>query len=572
MRRLIAAAGIAAALAGCSSATADHGVSVEVDRSPFRISIVRDGKPVVREDEHARLRYQLASTGDQHSLTKVTASRGGVYQVATDEPGRTATVTVSPAASGVRIAVRLHPETDVQAVYDAFEAGSDEHFLGGGEQGSSVDLRGQVIPIKVAYACSYAPIPFFASSAGWGLRLASRNIAGLAFPGSPGGSGCSSSATGAPRCAFPALTDRTEVCLLGARLDEELYVGTIPRVLADYEAATGRPAVPPESELALIKWRDVNAGPTDVLEDVTRLQAARIPLGWVLLDNPWESCNGTLSFDRGRFPDPAGLIREVHARRVRFMLWVSPKATCAQGYPPGSTLGPPDAPVLDLRKPAVVAELRARIRRLVALGVNGVKGDRGDEVDLQSVSASLDNEYPLLFARAVARRAPARVGRDLPRGHGRVAAGAAGAVGRRPARGVRRAAARDRRGPDRRDERLPDLGLGRRRLQRQRPAADGGAVRALGAARGGLARARGRRARGRTRPRGSSAPSRWARSGMRPCCTTSSRRSSPRFCGAASRCCVRSPTATRATSTPGPRRTSCSSGRICWPRPLSTRA
>ncbi len=75
-------------------------------------------------------------------------------------------------------------------------------------------------------------------------------------------------------------------------------------------------------------------------------------------------------------------------------------------------LGPSDAPVLDLRKPAVVAELRARIRRLVALGVDGVKGDRGDEVDLQSVSASLDNEYPLLFARAV-------VG-ALPRGSGAI--------------------------------------------------------------------------------------------------------------------------------------------------------
>jgi len=404
MRRLIAAAFLAAAITGCGSATARHGLALEVDRSPFRLTIVRDGKTVVAEDKGARLRYQLRSGGEQHSLKNVTSSKGGVYQVATDEPGRTATVTVARTRSGWRIGVRLHPESGVQQVYDAFGAQSDEHFLGGGERGGVVDLRGQILPVEVADACSYAPVPFFASSAGWGLRLASENVSALAFPGSPGGGGCAAGSE--PQCAFPALSDRTEVCVQGARLDEDLYVGSIPQVLTDYEADAGRPAVPPASELALIKWRDVVSGPADVLDDVARLQAAGIPLGWVLLDNPWEACNGELTFDPARIPDPAGLIRQVHSRGVRFMLWVSPKATCARGYPPSSTIGPADAPILDLRRAPVVAELQARLRRLFALGVDGVKGDRGDEVDLQQLSDSLDNEYPLLYARAVVGAMP----------------------------------------------------------------------------------------------------------------------------------------------------------------------
>ncbi len=259
--------------------------------------------------------------------------------------------------------------------------------------------RGRSCPVEVYDECSYAPVPYFASSAGWGLRLVSENLAALAFPGSAGGSGCSSGA--APVCSFPPLSGRAEVCVQGAVLDEELYVGSLQRVLSDYEADTGKPLVPPPSELELIKWRDVVTGPGQVLEDIQRLQAARIPIGWVELDNPWEPCNGELSFDLTRIPDPARLIAQVHALGVRFMLWISPKATCAGGYPAGGLLGPPSDRILDLRDPAVRVVFEARLRRLFALGVDGVKADRGDEVDLEGVSPSLTNSYPLLYLRAV---------------------------------------------------------------------------------------------------------------------------------------------------------------------------
>ncbi len=310
MGRLIAAAGIALVLAGCGSAAKPPpGLSLRVDRSPFRLTVLRDGKTVVAEDPGARLRY-LLQDNSPHALTKVISSSGNVYRVATDEPGRTATVTVGHTSHGFSIGVQLHPATGVREVFDAFEASPDEHFLGGGERGQTVDLRGQILPVKVSVACSYAPIPFFSSSAGWGLRIASQNVSALAFPGSTGGSGCQSGPESL--CSFPPLAELTEVCVQGARLDEDIYVGSLAQTLADYEAVTGHPVVPPRSELELIKWRDEVDGPSQVIEDVTRLQAAKIPIGWVLLDNPWETCNGTLTFDRRLIPDPAALIRRVH--------------------------------------------------------------------------------------------------------------------------------------------------------------------------------------------------------------------------------------------------------------------
>lgn len=406
MRKLTAAVAVAVAVLLSSSAAlaASAPSTLQINRDPFRVSLLERGGVVVAEQAAARLRFELRHKGEEYSLTRVVAQHGNTYTVATTDPGRSASVTVEPDATGATISVSIRPASGVLAVYDAFATAPAEHFLGGGEQGGSVDLAGRIVSLVVSEDCSYAPIPYFASSAGWGLRLETENAAAFAFPGSAGGAACQpSSSLG---CQFPPLEGRAEVCVQGAALDEKLYLGSIPQILADYEADTGRPLVPPPSELELIKWRDVYTGPAQVLQDITRLQAAGIPLGWVELDNPWEPCVGELTFDPHRIPDPARLIAEVHAHGVQFMIWVSPKIICGQGYPPGSFLGPATNSVLDLRKPQVLKIYEQRLRRLFALGVNGVKADRGDEVDLSGVSPTLTNDYPLLYARAVLAAMP----------------------------------------------------------------------------------------------------------------------------------------------------------------------
>src|SRR4051794_20368307 len=181
MRRLTGAAALACLLAACGSSGAQNGLSLKVDTNPFRLTLVQDGKTLVAEDKDARLRYQVRPSGDQFTLPKVLSSSGNVYRVATSEPGRTATVTLTRGSSGFHVAVRLRPDADVEQVYDAFDTAPGDHFLGGGERGGGVDLRGQVLPVKVSYACSYAPVPYFASSAGWGVRIATPGVSALAF-------------------------------------------------------------------------------------------------------------------------------------------------------------------------------------------------------------------------------------------------------------------------------------------------------------------------------------------------------------------------------------------------------
>ena len=95
--------------------------------------------------------------------------------------------------SGKKLSVRTLallgvPAKDVREIYDSFDASPDAHFVGGGAVRDRVDLRGAIVPIKVSTDCGYAPVPFFASTDGWGLSLESSRIGALAFPGSPGGS------------------------------------------------------------------------------------------------------------------------------------------------------------------------------------------------------------------------------------------------------------------------------------------------------------------------------------------------------------------------------------------------
>jgi alpha-D-xyloside xylohydrolase len=399
LRRLTALAACVAALAACGSGSQAHGVWWKVEKNPFRIVVLRDGKTVVEQDAAARLRYQLAATGVQHKLTRVLSRSGSTYHVATDEPGRRATVTVDRTSSGVRVRTRLQPAAGVQQLYDAFRSARGERFLGGGEQGEHIDMRGQIAQIKVSYECAYAPVPFFVSTRGYGVSVGGTPVAALAFAGSKGGEGCVFGST--PPCAFPPLADRTELCVKGPLLDERIYVGTPLEVQRAYTRVAGRQVVPPRSELALVKWRDEISSASELLEDIDRLRAARVPIGWVLLDNPWEQCVGRLQWDRSRIPNPARTIAEVHRRRVKFMLWVSPDVLCPAGYPPSQVLHGPVGGALDLENPAAVAEFERRLRRVFALGVDGVKGDRGDEVDLEPRGLGAHNRYPQLFARAV---------------------------------------------------------------------------------------------------------------------------------------------------------------------------
>jgi alpha-D-xyloside xylohydrolase len=452
VRRQIALAALLV-LAAPAAASA-HNLTWRADASPFRLTFLDGGRVLTGQVPGApgpgtRMSYRL-SDGSVHGLTALqstTRDRDGArYAVATDEPGRTAVVTVTRGARALRIGWTLQPATGVSEVYEALAGSTGEHFLGAGMHALYVDLARQVTPIKTTFVgageqstcnASGSVTPFYLSSAGYGLYAKTTAIGRFAFPGAqdaPDPPGCQDAppAPPPPACAVrSAADDRTQVCVKSDHLDYELYAGSPAQIADAYTATAGRPALPPPDELALMKWRDTVQGSSDVLEDVVQMQANHIPMGTLWIDNPWEienappgqvsagtSCVGTLTFDPQMFRDPKAMIDFVHGHGVRFGLWTAPfyrpqvngKPCPTPDYPAGSFVDDPfrtDRLDIDLTNPVAYAHFKAKLAKVFAMGVDMVKGDRGEETDFEPLQfaagpgVQYQNLYPQLYAKAV---------------------------------------------------------------------------------------------------------------------------------------------------------------------------
>jgi alpha-D-xyloside xylohydrolase len=421
-RRLLIA-GLACALIvfGAGGAgTASSGVTWRVHAVPFSLQVLSGSRVLtVLGTPAAPLTYTTAA-GVTHAavgLKSTRATRAATrYTLATDEPRRTMTVTVSRAKGDVRLRVTVSPSRDVAALGVDFAASPRAHFLGTGERLRWVDMQSTVVPLKARNQCgSNSPSAFVASSAGFGIWSTSTAVGRIGFPGRADDSNFACDIGGAP-CPVGAPVASVRFCFKATDVSFDVAAGTPATLVSRHAKAVGLPRAPWIQQFALIKWRDRVSGPGELLDDIHQLRSRNLPIGWVILDNPWESgafqsgCYGSLQFDPHVYPDPKGTIAAVHALGVRFMLWISPQLSrpgCAEpGYPDGWLTGDDQTYVRDLTNPAELADFEQRLRALVALGVDGFKGDRADEVNLEpdrlagGSGVQLQDEYPLLYARA----------------------------------------------------------------------------------------------------------------------------------------------------------------------------
>ena len=269
----------------------------------------------------------------------------------------------------------------------------------------------------MAYSCGRSVVtPFFASTGGYGIYYDTDSVGQIQFRGSHDGMTCNDSNSRNPLCKAVSAIDRVQVCFKASSLDYNVFAGTPAQVIAAYRLTVGRMPVPSHAEFALIKWRDSVVGSDEILDDITQLRRLGIPLGSVLLDNPWETdkCLGTLRFDPDRFANPASLIRQVHRSGVRFMVWVSPWVTAStkcralSQFPAGTTfLTPQGWHAVDFTSELARSAFERRIAALVHLGVDGFKGDRGDETDFEGIAFAnghgtrIHNLYSEQFVRSV---------------------------------------------------------------------------------------------------------------------------------------------------------------------------
>lgn len=393
-------------------------LSWQAHASPFRLDIVRGAKVVTQLGGPGAPVAYVLQDGQRHALGRLVSTRktarGATFEVSTDEPLRRASVRIRTATNGLRIEVSVPGATTIGL---ALAASPAHHFLGTGTRADSVDMRRQIVPLKVWNECgSSQPAPFFAGSGGFGAYIDSAAVGRIAFPLAVDDARFSCF-LGSPPCPVGSPVRAVRICLKASSAAVELLAGSVQRQVTAYAKRVGLPRKPWLPQLSLIQWRDRLTGPAELLADIDEMRRRNLPIGWALLDNPWEDgasggrCYGSLRPDPDIYPDFRKIVDAVHGRNVRMMLWVSPqinRSGCpAPSLPDGWLTGDDETFLWDLTFPAARAAFVERLRTLVTSGVDGFKVDRGDEINLEpsrlegGAGTLLQNAYPRLLAQAV---------------------------------------------------------------------------------------------------------------------------------------------------------------------------
>jgi alpha-D-xyloside xylohydrolase len=287
------------------------------------------------------------------------------------------------------------------AFHDSFAAEPDEHFYGFGEKFTDFDKRGQRLEMwnYDAYGAqgewAYKNVPFFVSSRGYGI--------------------------------FVDSVRRVNFDMAQSNHAAFTLIGPDPKtIISRYADLVSHPIQPPKWSLGL--WMSSGFKDDDAQSVMARARALRehdIPCDVLHLDCYWQRYGrwSEMLWDRDMFPDPEGLIREVHALGFRVCLWINSyigieserftegsekgyflKNRAGETYvaPLWGTYHPPVA-VVDVTNPEAAAWYREMLRVLLRQGIDVFKTDFGEGVPADAVACNgmtgdeLHNLYTLLY-------------------------------------------------------------------------------------------------------------------------------------------------------------------------------
>jgi alpha-D-xyloside xylohydrolase len=293
------------------------------------------------------------------------------------------------------------------SVAASFRLAPDEKIFGCGESFTRLNKRGQKVHAFTRDGMGaqtekmYKPIPFFMSSAGYGMFV--HTSAPVTFD-------------------FGQAFDQSNMIYAGDEtLDLFVFLGNPKEVLSEYTALTGRSPVPPLWSFGLWMSRITYKSEDEVREVAAKLRQYRIPSDVIHIDTGWFEtdwqCN--YKFSPSRFPDPAKMIADLRRQGFRISLWQLPyftsknelyKEIIQKGYAVRSEGGqlPAEDAVLDFSNPEAVKWYQGLLANLLKMGVGAIKVDFGEDAPLRGLYASgrtgyyERNLYPLRYNQAVA--------------------------------------------------------------------------------------------------------------------------------------------------------------------------
>lgn len=221
--------------------------------------------------------------------------------------------------------------------YLRFPLQRGEQLYGFGLNFRTVHQRGRILTLHVDHynkgdnGRTHAPVPFYVSSLGYGVFINSARYLTVYA-----GYGSRKDSPDAPE-AKDRNTDKSwtarpysdEVTVLVPAAGAEIYIFGGPsmmNVIQRYNLLCGGGPLPPRWGLGFTQRVKTSYTADDVRKEVAEFEERGYPLDFVGLEPGWQSKAYPCSFewDKGRFPDPAGLVRDLEAEGVRVNLWTNP--------------------------------------------------------------------------------------------------------------------------------------------------------------------------------------------------------------------------------------------------------
>lgn len=296
--------------------------------------------------------------------------------------------------------MEVHAELIDGKTYVRMPLTKNEQIYGLGLNFQTVHQRGKILNLHVDHyggkdnGRTHAPVPFYVSSKGYGVLVNSAQYLTYYV-----GTGVRKDAK-EPVDAKDRNTDKSwnsrpysdavEIYIPAAGVEIYVFAGINPLdAIKRYNLFCGGGALPPRWGLGFTQRVQKLYTSEEVLNEADQFEKHGFPLDFIGLEPGWQSraypC--TFEWDKGRFPDPAALIKKLATKGIRLNLWtnpyVSPEAGISKAIEPytGShTVW--NGTVPDLNHPQAKKILAKQFMDAqLNIGVSGYKMDEVDGYD-----------------------------------------------------------------------------------------------------------------------------------------------------------------------------------------------